>query len=168
MQLGFFLCLFHFPFYYYYLLFLAMPSHHFLLPVPQPPTRPTCHGQGCWDVSRLASSSTFSLPCISPSLNNTVSGKFPLPYSFRKSCQHPCVSSRSQKLLSSPLSLLGVKTQLCSPGRDLPSGASRPSGNTRRRHQDADFRKDFQLAGSSAMPQQYKAKNPPKTLQLKS
>lgn len=50
MQPGFFLCLFHFPFYYYYLLFLTMPSHNFPLPVAQPPTRPA--RRGCWDVSR--------------------------------------------------------------------------------------------------------------------
>lgn len=146
MQPGFFLCLFHFPFYYYHLLFLTMPSHNFPLPVPQPPTPPA--RRGCWDVSRLASSFTphFPLSCLCPPLNNTVSGKFPFPHPFRKRYQHPRVGSRSRKLLSPPVGLVGVETELCPPGRDLPAGASRPLGTTRRHHMGCSFRERLPAA----------------------
>lgn len=114
------MCLFHFPFYYYHLPFLTLPSHIVLLPVPWFPAY-----QGCWDVSRLPSSFPWHFPsCIYPSKkkNLSVSGKFPPPYSLRAQSCHPRQC------------LFGVWSKSCSPGRELPSTASHPS-----------FWKDFEL-----------------------
>lgn len=149
MQLGFFfLCLFHFSFYYYYyhMLFLTKPSQNVFL--PWPPASPVCCGWGCWDTLRLASLLTlFSTSHLSFKKNQqpTVSGKFPLPFSFRKRYWHSCVSSQSQKLLSSLACLAGVETELCPPGKDLLLGTSHPPGNTRRYQGATAFWRDRSL-----------------------
>ena len=93
MQLGFSSCLFHFPFYYYYLLFLTVPSRNFF---PPRPSSPACRSRGGLEAGILAHSA-FSPSCVCP-LKSTVSGK--LPFSFRKRYWHSCGSSRSQKLHS--------------------------------------------------------------------
>lgn len=100
-----------FPFYYYYLLFLTLPSHIALLPVPQFPARDAGMSQGC----HPSSLGIFYLAFIPLSKTLSVSGKFPLPYSLRAQicCPHQC--------------LTGVWTKSCSPGRELPSTASHPS-----------------------------------------